>query len=197
MNTYRTFLPALLLVTALSGCNRIPLEAHANRGGPESLLDVSSEVISVEMMSDQSADEIVNWIETDQPSRSEIQCFEGDPLCARAEDVLKLYGLEYEIVNSDRTEVLLVYERILARDCENRYIDNTINPYNLYYPTYGCSVASNLVQMVTDKRQFVSPTLLDYPDASSMVRAYNLFINPPKTNEDDGDYDIGSGLASG
>jgi hypothetical protein len=195
MNTYRTFLPALVLLTALSGCNPIPIEAHANRGAPESLLDISSEVVSVEMVSDQSADEIANWIETDQPSRAELQCFEGDPLCGRAEEVLKLYGLPYEITASERTEVLLVYERVLARDCENRYIDNTINPYNLYYPTLGCSVASNLVQMVTDKRQFVSPTLLDYPDAASMVRAYNLFINPPAKEENNDRYSVG--LASG
>ncbi len=145
-------------------------------------MDVSSEVVSVEMVSEQSTQEIVNWIETDQPSRAEINCFEGDPLCAKAEETLQLYGLEYDITGSDRTEVLLVYERVITRDCENRYIDNSVNPYNLYHPTFGCSIAANMVQMVADKRQFVSPALLDYADAASMVNAYNRFINPPQDN---------------
>jgi hypothetical protein len=186
------FIPSLTILTiisALSGCNQIPIEAHANRGSPESLLDVSSEIVSVEMVSEQSADEIINWIETDQPSRAEINCFEGDPLCAKAQDVLNLYGLEYEIVSSDHTEVLLVYERVLARDCENRFIDNSVNPYNLPHPTFGCSVASNMVQMVADKRQFISPTLLDYADATSMVNAYNNFISTQQASagaSDDG-----------
>ena len=194
MQKFLPSLAALTLISVLGGCNQIPIEAHANRGSPESLLAVSSAIVSVEMVSEQSADEIINWIETDQPSRAEINCFEGDPLCAKAEGVLQLYGLEYEIVSSDHTEVLLVYERVLARDCENRFIDNSVNPYNLYHPTFGCSVATNMVQMVADKRQFISPTLLDYPDAASMVNAYNRFINPSEADADSAnqDYSISS-----
>lgn len=187
MKTLYSSFTALVILSALSACNTIPLAAHADRGSPESLLDVSSEIVSVEMVSDQSADEIVHWIEADQPSRAELHCFEGDPLCAKAESVLQLYGLEHETTPSDKTEVLLVYERVVARDCENRFIDNSVNPYNLYHPTFGCSVASNMVQMVTDKRQFISPTLLDYPDAAGMVRAYNGYINPPKDEQSSDD----------
>ena len=183
-------LSALILASALTACNQIPLEAYAGRGTPESLLDVSSEVVSVELVSEQSVDEIVNWIETDQPTSVELKCFEGDPLCAQTEDMLRLYGLEYEITPAEKTEAVLVYERVIARDCENRYIDNSINPYYLYHPTFGCSVASNLVQMVTDKRQFVSPTLLDYMDATSAIRSYNLFINPKEADDGGQEYSV-------
>ncbi|MBY0355885.1 MAG: hypothetical protein K2Q12_09200 [Rickettsiales bacterium] len=176
------------LVALLSACSTIPTAAHFNHGAPESLLDVSSEVVSVDMVSEQSLDEVVNWIETDQPSRAELNCFEGDPLCDKAEQTLQLYGLEYQINPSEKTEVLLMYERVVTRDCEPRYIDNSVNPYNLYSPTLGCSVASNIVQMVTDKRQFVSPTLLDYSDAASTIRAYNQYINPPVEESADSDF---------
>ncbi len=49
-------------------------------------------------------------------------------------------------------------------------------------------MASNIVQMVTDKRQFVSPTLLDYSDAASTIRAYNQYINPPVDEAADSDF---------
>lgn len=190
MKRHIFLLSKLLLVSGLSACNSIPIEAHYNRGAPESLLDISSEVVSVELVSEQSVDEIVNWIETDHPSRAELNCFEGDPLCIKSEDVLKLYGLDYEVIASDRTEVLLVYERVIARDCESRYIDNSVNPYNLHSPTYGCSVAANMLQMVTDKRQFVSPALLDYMDAASAIRGYNSFVFPATENESEKSYDV-------
>ena len=81
----------------------------------------------------------------------------------------------------------LVYERVLARDCENRYMENTVNPYNLNYPTFGCSNASNMVQMVTDKRQFTSPALLEMQDAERVERVMDGYrkpynVTPPKIN---------------
>jgi hypothetical protein len=79
---------------------------------------------------------------------------------------------------SGENSVSLVYERVLARDCENRFIDNTINPYNLDHPTRGCSTASNMLQMITDKRQITSPTLLDYSDGSRLERVMDGYEIP-------------------
>ena len=72
-----------------------------------------------------------------------------------------------------------------ARDCENRYIDDTINPYNLNHPTFGCSISVNMVQMVTDKREFTNPSLMDYPDANKMRQVMDALqyaggFHPPK-----------------
>ena len=65
-----------------------------------------------------------------------------------------------------------MYDRLQARNCQNRYIDNTITGYNnLNSPTFGCSTAINIVQMVTDKRQFTDPALLDVPDANKPMQA--------------------------
>ena len=186
MKKFRNLLYFTSACLCLAACSDVPREAYFNRGDPESLLDVSSEVVTVPLASDQSLGELSDWINRDQPSRAELLCNEADALCAKARDALSLYGVEYQIMPSGENAAHLFYERVLARDCENRYIDNHINPYNFNYPTYGCSIASNMVQMVSDKHQFTSPSLLDYQDAEGAVRAYNgkyLYFNPVKAFE--------------
>ena len=59
----------------------------------------------------------------------------------------------------------MLYERVAAYNCVNRYVNNSSNNANLNHPAFGCSVASNIVQSVTDKRQFTNPALLDMPAA--------------------------------
>ncbi len=160
------------------GCSKIPTEAYNNRGNPESLLDVSSETVTVELGSPSSIDEIKEWVESDQPSSAIIYCVEGDLLCDSAEETLDLYGIEHEWIASDYSEISLVYERVIARDCQNSYIDNRINPYNLNHPTFGCSMASNMVQMVTNRNEFVNPDLLGFMDsrsAAKSMRGYRFF----------------------
>lgn len=172
---------ALLPVLLLAACNDIPREAYFNRGSPESLLDASSEVVSVQLASDFSVEEIVDWIDQDQPTRAELLCMEGDALCNAARDVMGVYGVDYRVVPSQENTVHLIYERVLARDCEHRFIDNHINPYKMSHPAFGCSTASNMVRMVSDKRQFVSPPLLDYLDAERGVKVYQgIYLDPQK-----------------
>jgi hypothetical protein len=170
----------ILLVSGFMvfGCSKIPGDAYNDRGAPESLLDVSSEQVTVELGSADSVDEIKEWIESDQPSRAIIYCVDGDVLCDSAEEVLGLYGVEYEWMQSDYSEISLIYERVIARDCDSSYIDSRINPYNLNHPTFGCSIASNMVQMVTNRNEFVNPDLLGYMDGRTTaknMRAYRLF----------------------
>lgn len=172
MNKYFVLLVSSFLVAA---CSKIPNEAYSERGTPQSLLDVSSEMVNVELSSEASIDEIRDWIEQDQPSRAVISCANGDVLCGSAADVLDVYGVDYEEQSSDYSEVNLVYERIIARDCDNSYVDNRINPYNLNHPAFGCSMASNMVQMVTNRQEFVNPTLLGYVDGRSALRGMRMY----------------------
>lgn len=176
MKKFRVFLPTIML---LSACNDIPRESFFNRGDPESLLDVSSEVVTVQLASDRSVDEVVDWVDRDQPTRAELLCTESAPACTAAKEVMGLYGIEYTVVPSEENAAHLIYERVSTRDCEHRYIDNHINPYNMSHPAYGCATASNMVRMVSDKRQFVNPALLDYLDGEKGVGIYEgMYLNP-------------------
>lgn len=163
---------SLFAVALLSGgCTKLPAEAYFERGHPESLLDESSEVVNFDVIGPESLDELVVWINEDQPTRAELYCQDGDMLCLDTYELLEQFGVPIMYVSSPDNVVTLVYERVIARDCENRFIDNSVNPYNLPHPTHGCSVAANIVQMVTDKRQFTSPPLLDYNDGRTAAEA--------------------------
>ena len=172
-----------LLVAA---CSQVPQEAYFNRGSPESLLDASSEVVNIALTGQDSVAELADWINQDQPSRAELVCLESDPVCKKARAVFDQFGVQVQYTAAADSSATLIYERVLARDCENRFIDNSINPYNLNYPTFGCSVAANMVQMVSDKRQFTSPALLDYHDGEKAVQAYGKYMNPPPSMMEDG-----------
>jgi hypothetical protein len=173
--------PLLILsVTAalLASCSKIPPEAYYEHGSPESLMDTSSEVVNFDLGSGGGTSEMSNWISNDQPTRAELYCTEGAGACADAQQVLDQFSVPTTFVPSAENTVALVYERVLARDCENRYIDNSVNPYNLDHPTYGCSTASNIVQMVTDKRQITSPALSDYPSGERVQRVMEGYRKP-------------------
>lgn len=176
----KRFLLVLPLLLA-AGCNDIPSEAYYTRGAPESLLDVSSEIVNLSIASEPALDELAEWVNRDQPTRAELYCMDGDQRCAAAQEILDLYGVPSSYVAAQDTTVTLVYERVIARDCENRYIDNSVNPYHLNHPTFGCSVAGNMVQMVSDKQQFVSPNLLDYQDGRKAVQVYRNYLEAPRT----------------
>ncbi len=171
-------LTLLSVVFGLAACDTMPPESYYNRGQPENLLDVSSEVVNLPVSSQPSIQELTRWIEKDQPSRAELYCEPASDNCQQAQDVLDLYGVPTLVMPSGDELVSLVYERVLARDCENRYIDNSINPYNLNHPTFGCSTSVNMVQMVTDKHQFVRPNLRDPMDARKAVQAYHNYLQP-------------------
>lgn len=172
-------LSLLSVVVAISACSVVPKEAYFNRGTPESLLDVSSEVVNIALSSPRSVDELSGWVSQDPPSRADLLCLESDLVCRQAQQVLDQSGVQVNYIAAADNNVTLVYDRVLARDCENRFIDNSTNPYHLNHPTFGCSVASNMVQMVSDKQQFISPALTDYPDAEKAAQVYQNYLKPP------------------
>jgi hypothetical protein len=170
----------------LSSCTHyaVPPTAYYNRGDPENLMEVNAEIITISLTSQASLKDLAHTIKDDLPTRADLHCSVSDPLCAGAKKTLEQHGVEARYAKGNGS-VDLVYERISARDCEHRYINNSINPYNLPPPTFGCSVTSNTVQMVTDKRQFTDPSLTDVPDAQKAVQVYGKYQNPPA--EDAGD----------
>lgn len=177
----RTSLPALVVLIALAACHRPSDSAFYNHGVPESLLDVSSEVVTLSVADPDAVKELSRWIEQDQPTRAELYCGVGDMMCSRAQQVLDLHGVPTMQVPSAQASVTLVYERILARDCNQRYVDNGSNPFNTYHHSFGCSLAANVVQHVSNKQQFVSPNLMDVPPATEALQAYDRAYIPNPT----------------
>ena len=171
----RRFTSFITLALILSACSEIPPSAYSNRGGPESLIDVSSEIVNLDIGSEQTVDELMMWIEQDHPSRAEVYCIEATRTCQGVLDMMELFGVPHQYIPSAENMATLVYERVLARDCSHRYIDNSVNPYHLNHPAFGCSIAANMVQMATDKQQFVRPNLLDKMDAKKAIQGYRNY----------------------
>lgn len=171
------------IALALGACSQIPDEAYYDRGSPFSLLDASSEVVNISLMSEDSVSEVVQWIDQDQPTQAELYCLEDDAVCMQTLETLEMFRVPVHFVSAADNNLVLIYDRIVARDCDNRYIDNPVNPYNLNHKTFGCSNAVNMVQMVGDKRQFTSPALLDFRDGEKAVQDYGVYMIPRDTNQ--------------
>lgn len=171
MRAYTLRFVSLTLALALVGCGAPPSDsAYLNRGDPASLLDASSEVISFSTASKHDLKELGMWIERDAPTRAELNCASDDKLCGEARRLLIARGVPVEAGAIADRSVTLIYERILAHDCDHRFVDNTHNYYNTSDAAFGCSVAANMVQQVTDKQEFVNPNTAGKPSA---VRAVN------------------------
>jgi hypothetical protein len=162
----------MAVVLTLSACSHFgpTPAAYMNRGGPEALIDVSSEIVNLSTASKADIVELAAWIENDRPTRAQLNCTGGEGQCTEAQKVLDLNGVPTVSSAGNTSTVTLIYERILARDCNPRYIDNPSNYYNLNHPSFGCAMSANMVQQVTNKQEFVSPNLSDDPSA---VRAVN------------------------
>lgn len=167
------FLTLALFLGTLSACEDIPDAAYFNRGSPEALLDRSTERVSIALGESNAQDELIYWLNQEQPTRAEISCVDGDLTCASTRNTLEKFGVTSikRVPGQNGAAVHLIYERVVARDCDNRYLDNPHNAYNLNHPTFGCSTIVNSVQMVADKRQFTNPALRDNMDGR---RAYQV-----------------------
>jgi hypothetical protein len=179
----------LLLLSALftlQACSVLPARTFTGHGDPEALLDVSTEVVNLSVQDETAVDSLAAWIEQDQPGRAELYCPAQAEVCEKTMSMLDLYNVPYESYQSGEYMVALVYERVLTRDCTNRFIDNSINPYNMNHPAFGCSIAVNMAQMVTDKKQFVRPNLMDSMDGKKAVQVYRNYLEPPALPDNQG-----------
>lgn len=169
---------AWALGLALAACSQLPKEAYYTHGQAENLVSTSSEVVNLKIGSPADVEEITTWVAREKPTRAELACARSDELCGEARRVLDQFGVPVKTKQAFGNKVALVYERVRVRNCENRYIDNPVDPYNLDYPTYGCTVSLNMVQMVTDKREFTNPELAGFPDARKTVQATGFYYTP-------------------
>lgn len=160
----------LLVLVSVAACNNIPREAYQSRGEPGVLLTERSERTEIILESDSSISELGKWLDQYQPSRAEVLCQEGDELCKEAQILLGQFDVPVDYSSTDNNLVVLVYDSVVARDCDHAYMTNHINPYNLNHPTFGCSYVGNMVQMISDKTQITSPMMLGMQDAETVLK---------------------------
>lgn len=175
MSRYASITALIGLLVLTSACTELfgPRGTNpASPGSPEALLDVSSEVVNLGVRSGKEVDDLSQWINRDQPTRAELYCAEGEKNCREARQVLDLYGVPTMVVPSGAGTVTLVYERVLARDCDARFKDDLGLWYNENHRAFGCATSANIVQHVTQKQQFISPNLSDFRDAETAVNGY-------------------------
>ncbi len=165
-----------LTISSLAACSQIPKQAYYNRGQPESLLSVTSEETTIDLRQRNGLQQLTQAVNKHAPSNAELSC-SNQMLCTRAVEILNQYKVPYHQTTGAYNTVTLNYKTVEAKDCENRYIDNHINPYNLNHPTFGCSIAINQVQMVSDKRQFVDPVLLGSYDGEKATQNYDTYLS--------------------
>ncbi len=169
---------SLLAILLLTACSEIPAAAYYDRGDPENLLDVSSEVVTMNLSSTSAMRDLNAMVSQDPPTRVQMSCSPKDGLCMEVRQMFEQYAVPVEAGSGPG--ITMIYERMVARDCEGRFIDNSINPYNLNHPTFACSVTANMVQMVSDKRQFTNPSLMDYTDGERAYQVYRVYLTPPE-----------------
>jgi len=164
-----------IVLLAVQSCSRIPEEAGFTRGQPESLLSVNSESISIDLGQRNAIAQLANYL-NNEPSRAVVTC-SNDLVCARAKTILNSYDVAYEVQSGASNSVEVIFDRISARDCDNRFVSNHINPYNLNHTTYGCSTAMNQAMMVRDKRQFIDPLVLGPYDGFKASQNYDSYLS--------------------
>lgn len=180
----RTHFLMLSALVVLGACSPRQ-DTTFSRGAPESLIDVSSEVVNLSVRNAHEIDELSQWVNHDQPTRAELYCAEGSSLCTETRQALELFGVPTMLVPSAANTVTLIYERVLARDCQQRFVDNLNNYTNENHPAFGCSIAANMVQQISNKQQIVSPNVGDYRDAQSAINYYNRYQSPPPATPPD------------
>jgi len=178
MKIYSNLSVVLMSALLISSCSQIPEQAHFNRGDPTIQLNYSKERINLSLSNLKSIDELKDWIKRDKPNRAEIACFASAPVCRDAERVLKENGIPVDYANSG-SGIALIYEKVLASDCDPSFITNHINPYNLNHPAYGCSIRGNMLQMVSDRKQFTNPAMMGNASGEKAIQAMEGYRQPP------------------
>lgn len=159
-------LAAFVCLVSLAACVAPPESAFKSRGGPESLLVHSNERVNLILSEPRGMEEMTSWIDKDQPTKVALACVEGSLYCAKAIGILQQFGLPYSrhLSNDGQDQAMLMYDRVVARDCDNRFVDNYTNPYNAPQPAFGCSMSANTVQMITDRKEITNPATMPKAD---------------------------------
>lgn len=166
------------VLLALSACQQPSSAAFFNRGAPESLLDVSSEVVNLSTGGKDQLRALSDWVAKDKPSHVELYCNEKFANCKEAKRILTSNAIPTNVIASGNNTAMLFYERIVARDCNPRYLDTGTSMYNESAPSFGCSLSANIVQHVSNKRDFINPNISDDPSATAAVGALRKAYDP-------------------
>jgi hypothetical protein len=177
--TRLTGLSALILLNFAAACSHIPDNAYYNPGSPEEQFDASKESVSIPLTSQDSIGELSDWLNNDQPSFAYITCDGLSETCAQAERILNQYAVPIRSGGMPGA-VELVYEDLEARDCHHSFVSNHINPYNLHHPSFGCSLRSNTIQMVSDRKQLMNPELTGEFEGEKAAQSVDLYRTPPE-----------------
>lgn len=192
----RILSPALFLMATLCSCSGAPPIAYTNKGDPERQLVITTEAAVIALDDRDSIARLKETLRTDRPALARLHCPEAAALCAQAEAVLRQAGItpdrgrkdaEAAEDEEDSETVTLIYRRTAAAECDHRYVDNSLNSANIAMSQLGCSLRSNMVQMVTDRQQFVNPGLLDYMDGEKAARNYQNYLTPAQPGESGAD----------
>lgn len=167
------------LLALMAACGAPPSDrAYSSRGTPESLLDRSSEVVTLNTATRQHLDDLATWIARDVPTRAELNCPTTEANCREAERMLRKKNVAVVKGVDGAHAVTLVYERIIARDCNPSFRNHSANYYNTNHPAFGCAIAANIVQHVTDKNEITDPATLDAAPASRAVTTFKRAHTP-------------------
>jgi hypothetical protein len=171
-------LAPLALILLISACDEAP-PTYANPGDPERQLVITTETATIELRSRESLDQLKETLKSDTPAQAKLGCPATDAICAQARSLLLKANVPIEL-SSAENEVTLIYQRVAAVACDNRYKNNALNNNNIAHSSFGCSIRTNMVQSVTNKQHFINPALLDYMDGDKAAQTYQHYLNPPE-----------------
>lgn len=183
---FSSFSTIVLMAVTLGACSAshyVNDDAYAPLGHPEALLNASSEKVKFSVNDELALEALSNWLEEDAPTRAQLSCG-GDAHsdgCGSIKSLLAMNNVPVDITEGEPGDVVLVYERVVARPCQVQFVSNHQNPHNLNHPSLGCATAMNTVQMVEDYRQLTNPQVSDPQDAEMAVKAVRRYqgINDP------------------
>ncbi|MEZ5690157.1 MAG: hypothetical protein R3D71_00645 [Rickettsiales bacterium] len=173
----------LACVSILASCDVGGSEFQINRGDPERFLYNSSEEVTIGLDSANALSHITSIVDKDRPTGVELRCSIKDVRCAQAKEIIERRSIQIYLNNEWANSVVMLYNRNVVGDCEQRYVDNTRGSRSVNHPAFGCSVAGNIVQMVADKKQFTEPAILDLPDAEKANQSYSNYLRPSNERE--------------
>lgn len=180
----------------LAGCNDKPAEQVLDKGDPERFIDLSYEDVTYSLSSKDSISRISSAIAKETPSKAELKCLYFDSKCSKVKEILKRHSVPFTSVSDKSNVVIISYEKVVVRDCNPRYADNTYLSSRDAHPAFGCAISANTLQMVSDKAQFTNPSLLGYSDAEKGVQSYQKYMKVSGSGSSGDKSSSGSGSSS-
>ncbi len=167
-------IPAVLLVASLFACAPVSEKDYVTPGQPESLIQTSSERVSLDASLDTLTQTLTSWLRKDKPARIEASCHSANKECTRALNIAAAHQVEVmKKPVQGKERLVLVYERLYTKRCDPSYVSNHYNFRQLNHPAMGCATATNMLKMIGDPKQVTSPVLsapADGAKAAEVVR---------------------------